>query len=525
MRRDALSAAVPVRAAGGAVAVGVALAVTFAWMVGWYWPTAREIAGIWWRSETFAHGLAVLPLCAWLVWRQRARLAGLRPAPRAWPALAVVAGAGVAWMLGQLAAVAALSHLAFATMLVAVLAGVLGGQAARVLAFPLGFLFFGVPLGEFLMPWLMAHTATFTVGALRLSGVPVFQEGLHFIVPNGRWSVVEACSGIRYLIASLMIGTLYAHLHYRSLRRRLAFVALAAVVPIVANWMRAYLIVLLGYLSDNRVAAGVDHLIYGWVFFGVVILLMFAIGARWREDLQPGPVPTAPRVQAAVPAGRALAAVAVLAAASAFFPLLQAHLDAPQADYRVALAWPAEVPGWVEDPAAESEFRPHYLGARGELRRSWRRGDEVVSVHLAYFADQRPGHELVTWSNRLVAPESNAWLVHAREADTLPVGTDGGTVEVRRATVTRADERLRVAVWEWYWMDGRVVTSEVRAKVLKALDRLTGRADDAAYIALLVPQGDDPEAARRSARAFAEAAGPALLRVLDDAAVQAGAQR
>ena len=60
-------------------------------------------------------------------------------------------------------------------------------------------------------------------------------------------------------------------------------VGVAIVVPVVANWLRAYMIVMLGHLSNNTIAVGVDHLVYGWVFFGIVIMLMFWIGARWAE--------------------------------------------------------------------------------------------------------------------------------------------------------------------------------------------------------------------------------------------------
>ncbi len=501
--------------AGAAPLFGLLFGV-FVWLLAWYWPTAASIGAIWWRSETFAHGLAVLPICAWLAWRKRDQLAGVRAQPVAWLALPV-ALAGFAWLLGQMVAVNALAHFALACMIVGCAAGVLGWHAARVLAFPLLFLFFGVPLGEFLMPTLMAHTATFTVGALRLSGVPVFQEGLHFVVPNGRWSVVEACSGIRYLIASLMVGTLYAYLHYRSLKRRLLFVALAALVPIVANWVRAYLIVMLGYLSDNRIAAGVDHLIYGWLFFGVVILLMFAIGARWREDLQPEPV-RAPRPQVAPqPAAARGRALVLLAATTAAFPVLLARFDAPVADFRVELALPGEPAGWAAAPEADPVFRPHYSGQRGELRQTWRRGSETVTLHVAYYAAQRAERELVMWSNRLIAPEARDWVQLVAGQGALPLGEAGEAARVRHAVVGSADERRRVAVWEWYWVDGRVVTSDVHAKALKALGRLSGRPDDAAYVAVLVPLADDAGAAARSAQAFTRAAAPLLGQMLHEA--------
>jgi exosortase len=86
----------------------------------------------------------------------------------------------------------------------------------------------------------MEHTADFTLAALRLTGIPVYREGQFFSIPSGNWSVV--CSGLRYLIASVTVGVLYAHLTYRSALRRALFIAASIVVPIVANWLRAYMI-------------------------------------------------------------------------------------------------------------------------------------------------------------------------------------------------------------------------------------------------------------------------------------------
>ncbi|HEU5480480.1 MAG TPA: exosortase A, partial [Candidatus Tumulicola sp.] len=260
------------------VALGVVLAVT----VAAYFGTAAGMVAIWARSETFAHGFVVVPIALWLVWRMRSRLREIEPQP-SWLPLPFMAGAGFAWLAGEVGAVNALTQFAFVAMLVLAVPATLGLRVARAMLFPLGFLFFAVPFGEFLLPTLMAYTADFTIAAVRLTGVPVLREGLQvFSVPNGRWSVVEACSGVRYLIASVVVGTLFAYLNYRTMRRRLAFVGVSIAVPIAANWIRAYMIVMLGYLSDNKIATGVDHIIYGWLFFGLVMLIMFWIGSYWR---------------------------------------------------------------------------------------------------------------------------------------------------------------------------------------------------------------------------------------------------
>ena len=72
MKRDLEFAvgAIPVAASSrAATGLAVTLAVTGVLLV--YWQTAASIIAIWSRSETFAHGFIVVPLCLWLGWRRR----------------------------------------------------------------------------------------------------------------------------------------------------------------------------------------------------------------------------------------------------------------------------------------------------------------------------------------------------------------------------------------------------------------------------------------------------------------------
>ena len=97
------------------------------------------------------------------------------------------------------------------------------------------------------------------------------------------FEVAVACSGIRYLIASLAVGTLYAYLTYQKGYKQIAFIIFAGIIPILANGIRAYLIVIIAHYSDMEYATGADHLIYGWVFFGLVIMFMFWIGGKFAD--------------------------------------------------------------------------------------------------------------------------------------------------------------------------------------------------------------------------------------------------
>ncbi|MDX9885081.1 exosortase A [Thauera sp.] len=475
--------------------IALALSLTFLWVVGWYWHTASEIAGIWWRSDTFAHGLVVLPAFAWLVWRARDRIGELQPQPVGWMALAVLA-AGLLWLLGGMVSVAAAQHFALFAMLVSAFVGVLGWRLSRVLLFPLAFLFFGVPIGDFMLPTLMHYTAEFTVWALRLSGVPVYQEGLHFVVPNGRWSVVEACSGVRYLIASLFVGALYAYLNYVSLKRRLLFMVVALVMPVLANWVRAYFIVMLGYHSGNKIAVGVDHILYGWVFFGVVIFLMFWIGGRWHEAPASGRVLAAAEQGASPARARWLGALPVVLAVVLFPPVFKV-LDAPIEDFPVTLVAPAPASGWHATEQQSLEYRPVYFGARAETTQTYMaEGDtSVVGLHAAWYYGQRDGSEMIGWRNG-PAPASREGFSLVRTARTLSVGR-----QVVRENLVFTPQG-RVLTWHWYRINGRPVVGDAEAKLRLAADRLFGQADESAAVVLFTPVVPDEDIARARLETF-----------------------
>lgn len=485
--------------------VGLLLGV-FAWVVGWYWETAVEIAGIWWKSDTFAHGLVVFPIFAWLVWQKREALDQCRPAAAPAVLLAIVL-AGVAWLGSELISASGPAHFSLAVILVASFVAVLGRQAARVLAFPLLFLFFGVPIGEFLLPVLMSYTADFTVIALRATGIPVYQEGLYFIIPNGRWSVVEACSGLRYLVASLMIGSLYAYLNYVSLKRRLLFMLVALLVPIVANWIRAYITVRVGYHFGSEFVEGFIHIVYGWVFFGVVILLMFWIGSRWHEEV-PARTTAGEHPAPAKPAGwLALAAVGV---AVAFFPLMLAQLQGPVVPFTVALEAPPAQPGWTLQGDEANTYRPAFKGHRGEVFQTYRRDDgATVGLYVAYYAEQRKGAELVMHGNGLDGREGSGWARTGTREDQLPVGP------VRNAALRRGEQRMEL--WSWYWINGRVVNSDFIAKGLLAMDRIMGRADDSAVIVIVVPTRELELSGEAVAEGFVRDYGAAISAMLQTA--------
>jgi exosortase/archaeosortase family protein len=193
---------------------------------------------------------------------------------------------------------------------------VLGWRLWRALSGPLLYLYFLVPFGDFLTPKLQDITTWFTRHGLELLGIPAYIDGYIIEIPEGTFFVAEACAGLRFLIASIAFGVLYALLMYRSPLRRIVFVAASIIVPIIANGIRALGIVVLGHMLGSAQAAATDHVLYGWIFFSLVILLLIVLGLPFRQDGQPAEAASAKPAHPSAARLGLLAALAVAAVAA-----------------------------------------------------------------------------------------------------------------------------------------------------------------------------------------------------------------
>lgn len=477
-----------------------------------FWPTFHSMAEVWERSGTFAHGFLIFPISAWLLWRRRTVLAQIRPRPDL-RGLAALALAGAGWLLADAGSVNVVAQYAFIAMLIAAVWALLGWAFVQAAFFPLMFLFFAVPMGEFLIQPLMGVTADFTVALLQASGIPVYREGTFFSIPSGDWSVVEGCSGLRYLIASVTLGTLYAYLTYRSWRRRLLFSLAALIVPVFANSGRAYMIVMIAHLSDMKLALGIDHYIYGWVFFGLVMLLLFWIGSFWREDDQPMADVAPPRAASTGGAGaRPMLPVAIAALAVAgLWPAYAGWLNTrPLAAMPVLQLQPRG--GW-QAGAAFTTWVPHWIGADRQLRQSYTQAGRDVLLELNYYVTQRQDAELINSQNFMIRQKDPLWSNVGETHVTVQIG--GHSRQVRQAKM-RGRDGQRLLVWQWNLINQRPTVNDLLAKLVMAVDRLRLARDDGLSVLVATPyEGADIKTAAATLARFAADMDPAIGRTLD----------
>ncbi|HLI22880.1 MAG TPA: exosortase A, partial [Stellaceae bacterium] len=276
----------------------------------------QEIVGayrVWLGSTAFSHCFLVLPVAGYLIWERRGVIAGVVPAPD-FRVLLVLPLLSLAWLLAAVLGVLEGQQFLLMTMVQVTLCGVLGWRLYRLLLGPFLYLYLLVPSGEFLVPSLQDITAHFIVWLLGVFHVPTFSDGIVISIPEGDFIVAEACAGLRFLIASIAFAAFFAMVVYRSWRRRIAFLALAVSIPILANGIRAWGIIYLAHLTDDVTAVEADHIIYGWGFFSAIILLLIYVGTRFADGGPMRPEPASGRTLPAF-ALRAPIAATVLAVA------------------------------------------------------------------------------------------------------------------------------------------------------------------------------------------------------------------
>ena len=442
---------------------------------------------VWIESTAYNHCFLVLPIVAYLIWDRRAVLAGA--APRAWPAASILAlPAGAAWFLADRVGIMEGRQLAAMCLVQVLLLAVLGWRLYRALLGPLLYLFFLVPFGAFITPQLQDITASFTTHGLNLLGIPNYSDGYTIEIPEGSFVIAEACAGLRFLIAAIAFGCLYALLMYRSPLRRGLFILVSIVVPVIANGFRALGIVVLGHILGSAQAAATDHILYGWMFFSIVILLLVILGLPFREDGQPrlpvGPDPTIPTA----PASAALRSVATVIAVALIAPLIGAWFDHASAASLPA-QWPVvPVDGCRETTPAEQSLSDA-PGRVLTLRLSC--GDHGVAVRTELFSPLIDPGPIVAEQRRLVG---------------LSGEVAGATRFVVHGVTWRSvatNEPVRVAATA-LWVGGSQATFGLRQRLLQGWRSIVG-GHGAPVLMVVSPDPNLPAVDERGSRQALEA--------------------
>ena len=375
-----------------------------------FWPTVASLVVHWEDtvSLSYTHGYAIVAVCAWLLWRARGRIAALPPRPW-WPAVPALAATGVPWYLALASGIQIGHQVLLPVLMIGAIAAVGGIAIARACAFPVGYLYFAIPVWGVVNGALQSLTTAAVTVVLRVTGIPAYVEGNFVHIPAGTFEIAGGCSGLHFVIVALAIAALQGEIERVALRTRVLLLCIAAAMSVVTNWVRVYGVILNGYLTDMQgYLVVVDHYVYGWVLFALMMALYFWLTRRMLAAIPlADDAPASNPVAAAWPWAAGVATIAALAVGPALAAVAQRHASGGAA----TLALPAGVDGWQGPVPTDSGWAPQYPGADGSALASYRRDVRAVEVYVNMYRHQGQGHELVGYGNDLLHGLSRDYAV------------------------------------------------------------------------------------------------------------------
>ena len=482
------------------------------------WPTLEGIFSRWLKfDESYSHGFLLLLVCLFLLFRSARRITLLPGFYPLW--LAPLIFALLVYGLGEILRVEALQHLMVIPLILGALAIFLGWEQVRWFIAPIGLLFFAIPAWDYLSWMLQLITVEVTQLLLGMLDIRFEVEGVFvYLIGVGAFEVAHGCSGLRYLLVGQSLALIYGELYFRCLRSRMALLLVALLFALIANWIRVFVIIYMGYETDMQSSLIKDHDNFGWWVFTATLVPLFVIGRK----LEMMPVERNSPEQTAVAikvnySGRPAATGVILTAALPFtlwFVLINfaGKITSGSEELTIDLGaknygplFDAELHGWKP-----RIINPDFTYSQTFFDREMIKNSKVEAnkFYLGVFGYeyQRKKAEIIQYSNRLY--RNDEWLP-VNFFDVLsPSGVALEGVTLKGLAV---DKKLHLA--STYYVGGAWETDQWKAK-LTQLTTLFGSRKDASLVVFAI--GCDKCDGPSRIQEFVDDTMPLVVRQIDE---------
>jgi len=456
-------------------AVCVAL-LSWAW-----WGTLSHLVTILWTVDSFAHGLWVPFISLGLIWGRQDHAPPLALCGE-WQGLGLLGAGALVWVIGVVAGFRLFEHIAFVMAVIAIVWVCFGARYLQYNLFAFLFLFLAIPFGDSLIPILQIMTAELVLLMLSVLQVPYEAEGVLITLSSGIFEVARACAGIKFLFTSAVMGVLLAHLAFKSWKGKFSIVAVSIALPILANAFRVLGILVISEFSDPDFAKGVDHIVYGWGFLSVILLLLLAIAYKFSDP--PAPVGVA-QAKSMMKHHSANIVIVFLVLVGVPFLVSPMQTDDPMMEFnpssvtapqckdcaiRLLGNSPPNLLSLWEEPDSAFEFR-------------YRLASDVIAISGALYCAQSPGQGLLQGANHLAGA---GWAM-------LP----GVVGEIKRVDDWTLAKKVfwkfdaRRTIYFGYYINEKFVFSSDSVKLETAMLRLKGAQTKGAVFAISIPYAMD----------------------------------
>ena len=263
--------------------------VPFGILVAVYLPVLYDLSLDWYRDANYSHGFLVPLVSGYLLWKDRARLAGLPRIQSTWGLPIIILGMALL-VLGTCATEYFTVRLSFVITLFGLVYYLYGRDLAKQSWFAFFFLLFMIPI-----PYIIYYAATFpmqtlatkiTVATLNIIGAEAVRQGNIIHLQGHSLEVAEACSGIRSLVSLLALGALFAYLTQKRFAAQLVLLVSTIPIAVIANVARVLLTALLVSTIDVEVTSEPWHSVMAMSVFVFSFICLSTLGLLLKRIFQ-----------------------------------------------------------------------------------------------------------------------------------------------------------------------------------------------------------------------------------------------
>lgn len=260
-----------------------------------YWSTMTDLFTEWQRNDDYSAGQLVPLIAIFLVWHERKTIGKYSPKP-CWWAIGLLILAQTARIFGLLFMYESAERYALVLTIIGTILMVIGWQMFRSISWILLFLFLMVPfpgrLHNLISGPLQRMSTTGSVFLLETFGARVSQQGnVVTLNDNIPMAVAEACSGLRMLIAFIIVTAFIAYMVKRSRRQKTVLLLSSIPVAVMCNILRICITAMLFMLVSTELAEKFFHDFAGLAMMPAAVLLIFS--ELWLMDKLTLPEPGA----------------------------------------------------------------------------------------------------------------------------------------------------------------------------------------------------------------------------------------
>jgi exosortase D (VPLPA-CTERM-specific) len=479
-----------------------------------------------WHQEDFSYCYMIPPVVLYLIWEKRKKLTSV-PYKTSWNGvLPLIFGIAI-FFVGELASEFTLQFLSLWLVVVGICWVHMGWQKLKIISFPLAFsLAMFIPPNAIYAPLTLKMkllSSELGVKMIQCYGLSAYREGNVIDLGFTQLQVVDACSGLRYVIPLLVMGILMAYYYKAAFWKKIFLVLSTIPLSIITNGLRIASVGILYQFWGPMVAEGFFHDFSGWFIFmaslAFLLLEMWLLKKIFREaedrsqesgvrsqnsEVSPQSPTSSPQKAAGFFRPHFIVAVFLLLATVAVAHTASFEEKTPLA--KPFIDFPLQVGDWSGSrQVMEQQFLDTLKLSDYTIIDFRSPAGREVNFYVAYNQSQSKGQ--ATHSPGTCLPYSG-WVFNDSGLASVPCAD--GMMQVSRAFMEK--NGVKQLVYYWFPQRGRILTNLYQIKLYNFWDALTRHRTDGALVRIITPvyQDENPAAAEQRLQGFTRQVVPIL---------------